>query len=237
MQYIHWPKLAPADDTNSGNSGGSTTDNTNDSGSGGSNEPSEVDQLKEQLESERKAKKQLSDQVTKLSDDFKTLQRQAHKGKEDYKTLAEGLEKENGELKSTLQKFKDAVHHTARVGEVKAAALKAGLREEAVADLEGMDLSEVEVEIDASNVIRVKGADDYAAKLKKLKGYMFKAPADPNFNAGNGGGNGNGGSGGGEKVSREQWQKAFTNRNKDANSRAEYNRINKLYNEQTRKKA
>lgn len=235
MKHIFWPKMAPADD-NGGSDGGTTDPNKNDNGSGGGNEPSEVDQLKEQLDQERKAKKQLSDQVTKLSEDFKTLQRQAHKGKEDYKTLAEGLEKENGELKSTLQKFKDAVHHTARVGEVKAAALKAGLREEAVADLEGMDLSEVEVEIDASNVIRVKGADDYAAKLKKLKGYMFKAPADPNFNAGNGGGNGNSG-GGGEKVTREQWQKAFLNRNKSTEARAEYNKVNKLYNEQTKKQA
>lgn len=232
MKHIFWPKMAPADENNSGGSSGGTTDNPNDNGSG--NEPSEVEQLKEQLAAERKAKEQLSSQVTKLSEEFTTLKRQAHKGKEDFKALSESLEKENGELKSTLQKFKDAVNHTARVGEVKAAALKAGLREEAVGDLESMDLSEIQVEIDDNNVIRVKGADDYAAKLKKLKSYMFKAPADPNFNAGNGGGGGNNG-GGGEKVTREQWQKAFTERNKSPEAKAHYAKVNKLYNEQTRK--
>ena len=232
MLYIHWPKLAPADDNASG-TGGNTNDNPNPDDSG--NEPSEADQLRAELEAERKAKNQLSSQVSQLAESIKTLQKQTHKSKEDFKTLAEQLEKENGELKADRDKLKTSIFHTARVGEVKAAALKAGLREEAVSDLEGLDLEEVQVEIGDDNVIRVKGADDYAAKLKKLKSYMFKAPADPQFNPGNGGGNNGGGTD--QKVTREQWQKAFTERNRSPEKKAEYAKINKLYNDQTKKKA
>lgn len=228
MLRIYFPMDANADGT--GGDGG---------GGGDNNTPTpptaeELQQLKDQLASERKEKAKLSGDLTKISEEVATLKKQTLKSKEDFKQLYEDSEKKVGELTTENTNLKSAFFHTTRVGAVKEEVMKLGIRSEALGDIETLDLDEVQVKVGDDKIIRAEGAKDFAGKVKTLKPHWFKAPNDPAFNPGGGAG---GGGGSGDKVTKEQFQEAFRNRNKDAAHMAKYRTVAKIYDEQTRKKA
>ena len=232
------------DGTGGGGSGGSPNNNGNNgsgsggdgSGGGGSGGDDELSQLRAQLENERKEKKTLQGSLTKLTADIEGLRKANHKAQGDFKALYEDSEKKAGELQGKYDKLKTSVFHTARVGKVKEEALKLGLRQEALSDIEDLDLEELEVAVGDNSIISVNGAKEFTDRLKKVKGHWFKSPDDPAFNAGGGGGSG-GGTGGGTKITMEEFQQAYINRNKSPEHMAKYRDMAKKYDEQTKKKA
>lgn len=144
-----------------------------------------MDQLKEAnrrlkaLEDEKKAR---DEESLRKTNDWKTLA-------ERYKTEAEEKEKRINGLQTNLildRKFQA----------VRDACVKLGLRPESVDDLEGRDMSDVEVETTSTGRINVLGADEFAKNLKVLKPHWFgggAAPVNTRTPALNGGNKGGGG--------------------------------------------
>lgn len=187
-------------------------------GGGGGNTPDpkekEISDLKASLQEEQKAKQKLQGDLTTIRGELDQLKKSGMKGSENFKQLAETYEAENGTLKKENESLKGNFHHTLRVGAVKEAAMKLGLRAESLQDLEFMDMESLEIETKDSGVMSVKGADGWAADLKKIRPHWFKQSKAPDFNGGGGGGDGGGGEVTGE-ISVKDYQEAFRNRVKD----------------------
>jgi len=169
----------------------------------------EVTTLKSQLEAQRRQNKELEGKISTFSKQLDDLKKNGLKAKEDYKALYEQAEKEKQDLATDNEKKTKSFFNTMRFLTVKDEAQKLGIRTEAMPDLSSLDMSELEVKMADDGLIRVSGAKEWAEKAKKLKPHWFKAANDPVINAG---GTGTGATG---KPSREEFNKAFTNRQKD----------------------
>jgi hypothetical protein len=75
---------------------------------------------------------------------------------------------------------------THRLNEVKVAASAAGLRKEAVKDLELLDLSELPVELTSRNRYIVEGVGSFVESLKTTKPHWFQSSDAPRVNTGGG---------------------------------------------------
>jgi hypothetical protein len=129
----------------------------------------------------------------KLKDENRTLKQQLKerdeaKAKEEnrWKDLYETTSKERDETSEKLSRTESTFKTTLKVNKIEQLALKAGLREDALDDLELMDFPEVEVEETDSGRYLVSGADKAIERLKKKKPHWFKDDKAPNFNSGGG---------------------------------------------------
>lgn len=219
-------------DTASGGEGGAGTGTGNTTPDANAEAANKIKELEAALEKERKEKTGLAGKISSLSSDIEKIRTQGLKSKEDYKTLSESLEAQVGTLQSENSKLKDSIFHTSRVGAVKDAAVKLGLRSAALSDIEAMDLDEIKVAVGDDRMIRVEGAGEYANKLKTLKPYLFETPRDPLINTGGGAGGAGGGAG---DITQQQMATAYQLRNKGPAERKAYYDLQTKYDEQTRK--
>jgi hypothetical protein len=128
----------------------------------------------------------------KTKGELKTLKdaeakRQTDKMKSDnqFKELAEKMEKERDDAKAETANIKNSYLNDRKFSAVQAAAVKLGLRDEALSDLETLDLEDVETETTSTGKINVLGANKFAERLKTLKPHWFSdKKADPNVNTG-----------------------------------------------------
>lgn len=174
----------------------------------------ELETVKAQLQSEQKAKLKLQSDLGSLKSELDQIKKSGLKGSENFKQLAETFEAENKTLKTENEQLKSNFHHTLRVGAVKDAATKMGLRPESLSDLEFMDMDTLEIETKDSGVMTVKGADSWAGDLKKIRPHWFKQGTPPNVNTGGGGKNDGGTEVTGE-ITQKEYQEAFKNRVKE----------------------
>lgn len=86
---------------------------------------------------------------------------------------------------------------------MKAAALQAGLRPEAIDDLEALELDLVDVESTSKGRLNVLGVDEQIKKLQKAKPHWFGGKTAPKLNAGNPRVNGGGDDGDGAGITME----------------------------------
>lgn len=105
---------------------------------------------------------------------------------ENYKAYAETLEKERDEFRQKLQDFTSITLQDKKLSAVREAARKAGIREEALPDVELVDLDGVSVETTSTGRIMVDGADDFVKRLQKTRSHWFKSPTAPKVNGGGG---------------------------------------------------
>jgi hypothetical protein len=128
--------------------------------------PSETAHLLADLHKEKQARKDLEDKLkTKETDDLKKSQQ--------WQTLAELKEKENAELKEQLSTRDKAILSDRKHSAIKDAAIKAGIRKEALSDLELIDLDGVQVESTSTGRINVIGAELAVDRLKTLRPHWF----------------------------------------------------------------
>lgn len=106
--------------------------------------------------------------------------------KEDWKTLAETRTKALDETKAELNSERGSFRKDVAFNAVRVAALKAGLRNEA--DLDLLDLSEIQVEKDESGRYQVGRVTEYLEGLKQTRSHWFKDKTVPKFNPGGAGG-------------------------------------------------
>lgn len=195
-----------------GAGGGGANGSTNDGGN--TPDPAkELETLKATLANEQKAKLKLQSDLGKLSGELDQIKKSGLKGSENFKQLAETYEAENKTLKTENESLKSNFHHTLRVGAVKEAAMKLGLRNEALKDLEFMEMDTLEIDTKESGVMEVKGVDSWAGDLKKIRPHWFNQGKAPVVNTG-GGGAGNTPVITGE-ITQKDYQEAFKNRVKD----------------------
>lgn len=109
------------------------------------------------------------------------------KEKEDFKGLYEREKTRAEKAESGLQEFSTTIVNTQRLSEIKSVALQSGLRKEAIADLDLLDMTSVQVEATSNNRFLVHGATEYVERLKNQKPHWFAKDKPPNINSGGGG--------------------------------------------------
>lgn len=105
--------------------------------------------------------------------------------KENYK---EAWEKERGErvqIEAKLADTKNAFFNGLKQQEIKAQAMKLGIRDEAINDLQYLDTSAVEVETTSHGNTNILGAREFVENAKKLRPYWFKETRNTNVNNSN----------------------------------------------------
>lgn len=130
------------------------------------------DLLKYKNEAQELRKRLDSDEVTRLRE------------KEDFKTLAEREKKRADEIEERLRKRDAFYNNESKLGAVKAAAIKAGLRSEAESDLPLLSLDGVTVEVTNQGRFLVHGAETYIEELKRAKPHWFRTTKAPTVNSG-----------------------------------------------------
>lgn len=161
---------------------------------------SEFKSVVQQSIDRKKKIKELEDQLrakdealAKTQNDYKTLY-------ETEKTSREAAEGENSRIKESLVMEK-------KWSAVESAAVKAGIRDDALDDLSRLPLSEVLVETTSTGKINVLGVEQFIAKLKAKKPHWFETrntrlnPDTPTVN-------------GGKRISWDDVAKARTEANK-----------------------
>jgi hypothetical protein len=108
-----------------------------------------------------------------LEDAVKATHTKSMKEKEQWKELAELREKEAEDLKKEKTKIQESLIYDKKYSAVKEAALAAGIRKEAVTDLELLEFSEVQIETTSTGRINILGADKAVDRLKTLKPHWF----------------------------------------------------------------
>jgi hypothetical protein len=129
----------------------------------------EVTKLRNQLEAEKKMRIAESKKRQELQDSLKAKDMEKLKENERWKEIAEMKEKEAKEEREKSEKVTKAVQNDKKYSAIKLAAQQAGIRKEALDDLELIDFPEVTIETnDAGNTVvqGVKSAID-ALKLKR----------------------------------------------------------------------
>lgn len=112
-------------------------------------------------------------EAKKLAQELEQRHKQSLREKEDYKTLAHEYETKYKEESEKNQALVQAQIHEKRYAAVERAALQAGIREDAITDLELLNLNEVEVEVTSTGRMIVNGAEDFVARLKAKKPHWF----------------------------------------------------------------
>ncbi len=93
--------------------------------------------------------------------------------REEWKQLAEKYEQESQDYRGRFEGLQSALVRDKKISEVKTHALKSGIRQEALADLEMLDLDDVEIETTSTGRYNVLGADKFVNRLKVSRPHWF----------------------------------------------------------------
>lgn len=94
-----------------------------------------------------------------------------------WQKLAELKAKEAAERDEELQTIKSSLVEEKKYSAVKEAALKAGIRPEAVDDLNMLNMKDVVIETTSTGRVNILGADRFIDNLKQLRPHWFGKPA------------------------------------------------------------
>lgn len=107
------------------------------------------------------------------------------KANEEWQKAAEMSEERAVSAEGKLTKLSEGMNHNAKFSALEKAAMQAGIREQALPDLDMLDLETLTVERTSLGKTNVHGANDYIARLKASKPHWFKDPSAPNLNTDN----------------------------------------------------
>lgn len=181
-----------------GGAGGSNDDSSGKNGKGGS----EGTVSRADHERALNDLKRFKSDNRKLSEDFANFKKQYEEEKAEqlrkkkdyeglYSTESERSKQLSGEVQTLRQQLEERDRQrdqNARLNAVQTAALAMGLRQEAIEDLQALDMDDqVSVEVTSSGRILVRGHKDFAERLKASKPHWFTDPKAPGVNSGGGG--------------------------------------------------
>jgi len=112
-------------------------------------------------------------QLAKFKEEQKTNQDKELKQRNEWQKLAELKEADAIAARAESTQLKNSYLNDRKFSTVKEACSKAGLRPEALADLELIDLADVVVETTSTGKINVLGSDKFAERLKTLRPHWF----------------------------------------------------------------
>lgn len=136
----------------------------------------QIEELRKKLDKEEAERKRLQKELKDR--EVKELQ-----AKENYKTLYENVNKELEEERQQKKELQESLITKEKFNALKSECLKLGLVD--VSDIQGLDLSEIRVEISSFGNITVHGAESLAQKMKTMKPHWFTQKTQPNVNPGN----------------------------------------------------
>lgn len=128
--------------------------------------------------------KQTETRMKELEKQLQEQESQKLKEKEDWKTLAEKRLERATELEQKLEKVTNNIFSNRKYDEVRAEALRAGLRPEAEDDLRLLSLEPVVVEATTEGRFLVNGAKEFVEDLKRTRKHWFKLGGVPDVNTG-----------------------------------------------------
>lgn len=162
---------------------GAPGENGNDnSGDSRSNRDPGLERALTDLHKHKKQNRELSDQLAALRKQVEDLNQSKLQEKENWKEAFEAERKLREEDSKKHKSFLESTITDKKRGAITAAALKAGLVNEA--DIDFFPIDEVEVEYTTSGRIIVHGAESVVEAQKKVRPYLFKSEKPPIFNAG-----------------------------------------------------
>jgi hypothetical protein len=125
--------------------------------------------------------------LKRFKEEAKTLKEQQQAAKEaemrknqEWEALAKQKEEEAKAARTDAEKLKANVLNDRKYTALREHATKLGLRQEALSDLDMVDLSDIEVEYTSTGRVNVQGADRAAEKLKAMKPHWFGSKTPPN---------------------------------------------------------
>ena len=113
------------------------------------------------------------DAARQASEKLKTLEEAKLKEKDDWKTLAERYKGERDDLESKYTGLSTASINEKKFSAVERAALQAGIRKEALADLEMLNVDGVVAEATSTGKLNILGAEDFIKDLKQKRPHWF----------------------------------------------------------------
>ena len=133
----------------------------------------------------KQEKKELEAQNQKLLREIQEKEEKTLQEKGRYKDLFESEKQKRMELEGKVVGQKDAFFNTLKRAEIEKAAIGAGIRKEALYDLDLLDNSLVEIETTDKGSINILGAEEFVSELKNTRPYWFQGQGAPNVNTGN----------------------------------------------------
>lgn len=125
-----------------------------------------VDGLKKQAD---EYKKKVREYETKMKSQTETELKQ----KEEWQKFAQLKEQEAGEYRTKYEALQQNLVVEKKYNALKNEAVKLGLRQEAISDLELVDLSDIQIESTSTGKYNVLGAEKYAERLKAVRPHWF----------------------------------------------------------------
>ena len=176
--------------------GGTEDQNVSDASDKGQNDKENKDQKDEKSEYVPKsAYQKVSDDMHKYKRELNEVKARLDKeaadrlaSEKNFEQLWKNAEKRAADAEETSKKKDQYYVHTQKVSAIRSAALEAGLRSEALDDLELLDFDGVEVEVTSNGRYLVHGAKEFAQGIKNKKPHWFKQSKPPGHNPGGGGG-------------------------------------------------
>jgi hypothetical protein len=122
------------------------------------------------------------DEARKNAEELQKLKDKDMRDKDQWKEYASAKEKEANEYKTKYETVTKSITERAKISQVREAALKLGLVDTAIDDLEMMDLKDVVVETTSTGRINVIGAKAAAERIKSIRPHWFSENRTPNVN-------------------------------------------------------
>lgn len=138
--------------------------------------PSETEHILSDLHKEKARRQELEAKL-------KSVEERELESSKQWETLAKRREDEVKALEQRLNSQTEAIIMDRKMSVVREAALRAGLRREALEDLELQELRGITVETTSQGRINVHGADSFVQDLKTRKPWWFSSNDAPAVNS------------------------------------------------------
>ena len=139
------------------------------------------DRYKQDLLEQKAANKKLQDEIASLRQDRENDRISKMKEQERFKELADEYESKARQAEEDNRNLRNAVMNDKKLSAVQQAAMKLGIRKEALVDLDMLSLDTVEIETTSTGRVNVLNADHFAENLKIQKPHWFGRRSS-NFN-------------------------------------------------------
>lgn len=141
----------------------------------------ELNKYKEDMFRYKREAKSAAEERQKLQAELEKVQTDQMKQKNQYKELYEQASNKAQEVEQKYSRLQESLVINEKLKAIERAALKHGIRENALEDLSMLNTDDVIVETTSTGRVNVVGADEFVSKLKSVKSHWF-AKSAPNIN-------------------------------------------------------
>lgn len=145
--------------------------------------PSEIEELRAQLATERAEKQRLSEEKRAKEAELEESRLGKLKEQNDWQKIAQEFEGKYKEEKNAREGMSKAMIADRKMTAMREAAMKSGILSSALDDLDLLDFPEVKVETTSTGRVNVLGTESAIQRLKGLRPHWFGKPT-PNVNGG-----------------------------------------------------